>query len=373
MTIMAEATIRDVAKRAQLSVATVSRALNGFDNVSEQARERIAAAVSELGYVPHAGARSLSLARNNAIGVVLPDLHGEFFSEIVRGMDREASRRGYLLLLSNLHAKSEQATKALRAMRGRVDGLLVMAPHLGEDELAVALPPGLPAVLINTRAQPGGHSAIHLDNAAGAAAVIEHFAALGRRTIVHVAGPEANIDAQERAAAAEAAARKHGLEFTIIRGDFEEDSGAAAVESLLASGTRFDAIFAGNDNMAIGALEALRRAGVQVPQQVAIAGFDDIPLARHLGVTTVRVRIAELGERRWHGWSTSSASGTPPATSSMRRNWWCVRPARRTRAPDAAPPSRSSQRLDFIFGGSCGARQRCRRAATHAEQPARLL
>src|SRR5438046_9839870 len=97
---MAEATIRDVARRAQLSVATVSRVLNGFANVSEQARERISLAVSELGYVPHAGARSLSLARNNAIGVVLPDLHGEFFSEVVRGMHREASGRGSLLVLA---------------------------------------------------------------------------------------------------------------------------------------------------------------------------------------------------------------------------------------------------------------------------------
>src|SRR5437660_2302815 len=164
---MAEATIRDVARRAQLSVATVSRALNGFDNVSEQARQRISLAVSELGYVPHAGARSLSLARNNAIGVVLPDLHGEFFSEIVRGMDREASRRGYLLLLSNLHAGTAQATNALRAMRGRVDGLLVMAPHLGEEELAAALPRGLPAVLYNTRGQAGGHPADHCDMSSG--------------------------------------------------------------------------------------------------------------------------------------------------------------------------------------------------------------
>ena len=294
---MAEATIRDVAKRAQLSVATVSRALNGFENVSEAAKERIALAVNELGYVPHAGARSLSLARNNAIGVVLPDLHGEFFSEIVRGMDREASRRGYLLLLSNLHAQTEQATNALRAMRGRVDGLLVMAPHLGEDELASALPPGLPAVFINTRAQAGGRSAIHLDNAAGAAAVIGHFADIGRRRIVHIAGPGGNIDAQERAAAARSAAKRHGLDLKVVQGDFEEESGAAAVNSLLKAGTAFDAIFAANDNMAIGALEALRRSGAAVPQDVAVAGFDDIPLARHLGVTTVRVRIAELGER----------------------------------------------------------------------------
>lgn len=308
---MGEATIRDVARRAQLSVATVSRALNGFENVSEQARKRIALAVSELGYVPHAGARSLSLARNNAIGVVLPDLHGEFFSEIVRGMDREASRRGYLLLLSNLHANSEQATQAVRAMRGRVDGLIVMAPHLREDELAQTLPPGVPAMLINTRGLAGGHSALHLDNAAGASAVVDHFAQMGRKRLVHIAGPSGNVDAQERSAATKSAAKKHGLELTIIEGDFEEESGAAAVEELLSSGQPFDAIFASNDNMAIGALDALRKAGMRIPEDIAVAGFDDIPLARHLGITTVRVRIAELGERALARLLETLATGDP--------------------------------------------------------------
>ena len=294
---MAEATIRDVARRAQMSVATVSRALNGFENVSEQARERIAAAVAELGYVPHAGARSLSLARNNAIGVVLPDLHGEFFSEIVRGMDREASRRGYLLLLSTLHAGGEQATNAMRAMRGRVDGLIVMAPHLGADELSAALPTGLPSILINTRAGAGQHPSIHLDNAAGVRAVVEHLASLGRKRLIHIAGPADNIDAQEREAAFREAVAAHGLEGRIVRGDFEMESGEAAIRRLLAEAIEFDAVFAANDNMAIGTLEALRAAGKRVPEEVAVVGFDDIPLARHMGITTVRVRIAELGER----------------------------------------------------------------------------
>jgi len=294
---MAEATIRDVARRAQMSVATVSRALNGFENVSEQARERIAAAVAELGYVPHAGARSLSLARNNAIGVVLPDLHGEFFSEIVRGMDREASRRGYLLLLSTLHAGGEQATNAMRAMRGRVDGLIVMAPHLSADELSAALPTGLPSILINTRAGAGQHPSIHLDNAAGVRAVVEHLASLGRKRLVHIAGPADNIDAQEREAAFREAVAAHGLEGRIVGGDFEMESGEAAIRRLLAEAIEFDAVFAANDNMAIGTLEALRAAGKRVPEEVAVVGFDDIPLARHMGITTVRVRIAELGER----------------------------------------------------------------------------
>jgi len=294
---MAEATIRDVARLAQLSVATVSRALNGLDNVSDQARERIADAVKELGYVPHAGARSLSLARNNAIGVVLPDLHGEFFSEIVRGMDREASRRGYLLLLSNLHSGSEQAANALRAMRGRVDGLIVMAPHLGTGELSAALPRGLPSILINTRDGPEHHPAIHLDNAAGARAVVDHLAALGRKRLIHIAGPDKNIDAQERSQAFLAAVSAHGLFGEVIEGDFEMESGSRAIAALLARRVEFDAIFAANDNMAIGAIEALRAAGKSVPDDVAVVGFDDIPLAQHLGVTTVRVRIAELGER----------------------------------------------------------------------------
>ncbi len=294
---MAEATIRDVARRAEVSVATVSRALNGFENVSERARERIADAVRDLGYVPHAGARSLSLARTNAIGVVLPDLHGEFFSEIVRGMDREASARGYLLLLSNLHGGTERAILALKAMRGRVDGLVVMAPHLSEEELARALPAGLPSMLVNTRGLTGQYPAIHLDNFSGVRAVVDHLAGLGRRRLVHIAGPAENIDALERADAFRKCAGEHGLESMIVQGDFEEESGAAAINALLAAGHRFDGVFAANDNMAIGALETLRRAGLRVPEDVAVVGFDDIPISAHLGLSTVRVRIAELGQR----------------------------------------------------------------------------
>ena len=295
---MAEATIRDVARRAQVSVASVSRVLNRIDNVSEATRERIIAAVNELGYVPHAGARSLSLARTGAIGVVLPNLHGEFFSEIVRGMDRLAADRGYLLLLSNMHAQSGEAETVLKAMRGRVDGLIVMAPHLQDEEFATALPGGTPAILINSRLKVGGRPAIRLDNAAGARVVADHLIAIGRRRIVHIAGPIGNIDAEERAAAfTQAVARDPSVQSEIVQGDFYEESGRAAVLALIGGGHRFDAIFAANDMMAIGALEALRGSGLQVPDDVAVAGFDDVPLASHLGLTTVRVRIAELGER----------------------------------------------------------------------------
>jgi LacI family transcriptional regulator len=172
-----------------------------------------------------------------------------------------------------------------------------MAPHLGAAELSAALPRGLPSILINTRDASGQYPAIHLDNAAGARAVVDHLASMGRRRLVHISGPAENIDAQERAEAFRKAVEIHGIQGRVVEGDFEMESGEAAITALLAEGVKFDAVFAANDNMAIGALDALRAAGRNVPKDVAVAGFDDIPLARHLGITTVRVRIAELGER----------------------------------------------------------------------------
>jgi LacI family transcriptional regulator len=294
---MAEATIRDVARCAQVSVASVSRALNGLNNVSKQTRERVLAAVGELGYVPHAGARSLSLARTHAIGVMLPDVHGEFFSELMRGMDREASERGYLLLLSNMHAGGGPSELAVRAMRGRVDGLVVMAPHLDAEALDRAAPAGLAAVMINAPAEARSRPGIRLDNAAGIREVVGHLAQTGRKRIVHIAGPQDNVDAQERRAAfAKAVANDvPASPVTIVEGDFSEEAGERAVRQLIESGQPFDALCAANDMMAISAIHALKAADLRVPEDVAVTGFDDVPLARYLGLTTVQVRIAELG------------------------------------------------------------------------------
>jgi LacI family transcriptional regulator len=294
---MGEATIRDVARRAEVSVASVSRALNGLDNVRAETRERILAAAAELGYVPHAGARSLSLARAYAIGVVLPDLHGEFFSECVRGMDREASRRGYLLLLSNMHDDPDQAAIALRAMRGRVDGLLVMAPHVEHDALAHTLPSALPAVLINCQGEIDSRPALRFDNRAGSEAMVEHLVANGYRHIVHVAGPETNVDAQERLEGYRTAMHRHGRDPRVIGGNFSEEAGEAAARTILSGSAPVDAVFAANDMMAIGCLHTLRGAGKDVPGDIAVAGFDDVPLARYLALTTMRVKIAEIGAR----------------------------------------------------------------------------
>ncbi|UIJ44241.1 LacI family transcriptional regulator [Sphingomonas cannabina] len=296
---MGEATIRDVARRAELSVASVSRALNGHKSVRSETRARVIAAAEALGYVPHAGARSLSMARTHAIGVVLPDLHGEFFSEILRGMDGEAKGLGLQLLLSNMHADIHQAVQALKAMRGRVDGLVLMAPQANSAALVEALPATLPAVLVNSRAASAGRPLLRIDNRAGAAAVVEHLLAQGRRHIVHIGGPDSNVDAQERSAGFLEAMRSHAPDVTarVISGDFSEEAGEAAARAILAGSEPVDAVFAANDMMAIGCLQALRAAGVAVPERIAVAGFDDVPVARYLSLTTVRVRIAEIGAR----------------------------------------------------------------------------
>jgi DNA-binding LacI/PurR family transcriptional regulator len=293
---MPNATIRDVAREAQVSVASVSRALNGHERVRPELRARVQEVAARLGYVPHAGARSLSLARTSAIGVVLPDLHGEFFSELLRGMDREVAAQGLALLLTVL--QDGRGLNTLAALRGQVDGLVVMAPQLGAAELRAQLPAGLPAVFLNCVPGLAG-AALRVDNAAGAAAMVDHLVAAGARAIAHIAGPAGNVDAEERRAGAVAAAERAGVALTVIQGDFTEASGAAAAAQVARGAIRADALFAANDAMAIGALVALKGHGVAVPRQVRVAGFDDIPLARLVtpALTTMRVDIAALGAR----------------------------------------------------------------------------
>jgi len=290
---MSEPTIRDVARLAQVSIASVSRTLNNLGSVAEGTRRKVEDAAKQLGYVPHAGARSLSLAKTRAIGVVLPDTHGEFFSEVMRGMDREASARDYVLLLSNMHGAREHPEHVLRTMRGRVDGVIVMAPHLDADEVENALPPRLPAVLLNAHGSVRSHSSFGIDNNHGVRSILDHLKAIGRQNIVHIAGPSDNVDAQQRCDAFRSAMGKR--KSVVVAGDYSEESGIAAVRKLFDGGIEFDAIFAANDMMAIGAIEELRERGIDVPAAVAVAGFDDVPLARHLGLTTARIRIDELG------------------------------------------------------------------------------
>ena len=295
-------TIRDVAKYASVSVASASRALNGHANVSPETRDRIVEAAKLLHYVPHEGARSLTRRRSDAIGVVLPDLFGEYFSELVRGIDRVAHAAGLQLLLSNMHGSPHETASAIRAMRGRVDGLLVMPPEGDGSYLEGALPPGLPAVLLNhDRSENGAAGAVGIDNYGGAWRMTEHLVARGYAKIAHIAGPRHNRDACERQRGfVDALAASTGERSPmIVPGDFTESGGAEAARLLIAGRFPIDAIFCANDMMAIGALGVLVDAGLKVPDDLGVAGFDDIPLAHYVAppLTTMKVCIAEMGAR----------------------------------------------------------------------------
>ena len=292
-------TMKDVAREAHVSIATVSRAFNGGDSITDSTRERILDLAKKLRFVPHSGARSLITRRTETIGVLLPDLFGEFFSEIIRGIDQAARVRKLHLLVSSSHGDSAEAAAAIRAMRGRVDGLLIMSPHVDAQFLADNLPLDLPTVLMNTRVDGGAHASFTVDNYGGAFAMARHLIGRGYSRIALITGPENNFEAQERLRGYRDALREHlpGSEELVLPGNFTEESGWRAGNQILAMTARPTAIFAANDMMAIGCLFALSEAGIKVPDDIALAGYDDIPIARFITppLTTVRVRIAELG------------------------------------------------------------------------------
>lgn len=295
-----DASIKDVARKAGVSIASVSRVMNDHENVRQETRERVLAAVRTLRYVPHNGARSLITHRTQAIGVLLPDLYGEFFSEIIRGIDGVARQRGLQLLLSSVHGDAAEVGAAIRTMRGRVDGLLVMSPHVDTALLERNIPGTLPVVLLNSPLSDTHHPTVTIDSYSGAKAMVRHLVGLGHRRIAHISGPPGNFDSDERLRGYtdEMARLVPDVGPLVLQGDFAEKSGHAVGHRLAAPEERPDAVFAANDVMAIGCLVAFREAGVRVPDDVALAGFDDIPLAALVSpaLTTVRVRIAELGK-----------------------------------------------------------------------------
>jgi LacI family transcriptional regulator len=294
-------TIKDVAREAKVSVATVSRVLNGSGPVSEKTQRLIREVAGRMRYVPHSGARSLITSRTQTLGVLLPDLYGEFFSEVIRGMDDTAQRNGFHLLISRAYADRHGIETAIRAMRGRVDGVVVMSPDLDAESL-LNLPSTIPVVLLCSVSRGNEIDSLTIQNCRGAREMVAHLVSLGHKRIAIIKGSPRNYDAAERLRGYRFALREAGITPDAsleLVGDFTEAGGYAAAMELLSMRDRPTAIFAANDSMAIGALSALRESGVAVPEEMAVAGFDDIPLARYMDppLSSVHVPICELGAR----------------------------------------------------------------------------
>lgn len=295
------ATVYDVAREAKVSIATVSRVFNNSSNVSKATQLKVKQAAELLSYSPHQGARSLMSKRTDTIGIVLPDMHGEFFSELMRGLDMAARKVGLHLLISCSHDNVDEMATALSTMRGKVDGIVVMSPLLKINVFQKHISNDLPVVIMNGSRQITDYSAVNIDNYDGAFKMTEHLIGEGHKNIALISGPANNQDAEQRRLGYIDALQKRDAHCQpdIIEGDFSEASGYAAGMKIVSRSLSPDAVFASNDAMAIGCLCAFNEHNILVPDDIAIAGFDDIPLARYMkpSLTTVKVPIAELGRK----------------------------------------------------------------------------
>ncbi len=292
-------TIADVARHAEVSIATVSRVLNGTTPVQPEKADRVRLAMEELQFVPRQAARVLASKRTNTIGLLLPEISGAFFSPMLKGVEAGAYEAGYDLLI---HSTQQVETARRRLGEHNTDGLLVFTHSLAPRELQRLHNLNFPMVLLHqTPPVSLNIPVIAIENKDGAAVLIDHLIERhGRRRIVYLRGPQGHEDSVWRERGYREALEAHNIPFDeglIASGGFDDEEAFAAMQELLADGVAFDAVFAGDDDAAIGAMRALKLAGRLIPQEVAVVGFDDVTFARYLSpaLTTVRAPIEQVG------------------------------------------------------------------------------
>ena len=292
-------TIADVARHAEVSIATVSRVLNGTTPVEAAKAERVRVAMSKLQFVPRHAARVLASRRTHTIGLVLSEISGAFFPPMLKGIEAGAHEAGYDLLI---HSTQKEGPSRRPLGEHNTDGLLIFTDSLDHRELHHLYDLNFPIVLLHQTPPQGlDIPVIAIENKDGAAMLVDHLIAVhSRRRIVFLRGPEEHEDSLWRERGYREALAAHRIPFDpelMASGGFDEEKAGAAVQKMIADGIQFDAIFAGDDDSAIGAIRALKMAGRSIPQDVAVVGFDDVLFARYLSpaLTTVRAPIEEIG------------------------------------------------------------------------------
>jgi DNA-binding LacI/PurR family transcriptional regulator len=297
-------TLEEVASRAQVSRATVSRVVNGDQRVAGQSRVAVEAAVRELGYVPNRAARSLVTRRSESVAVVIPEpgaqVFGDpFFPRVLRGISDALAAESLQLVLLMPQDRSDEDRVERYLAAGHVDGVMLVSLH-GSDPLPAALKRlGVP-VVVGGRPPSAGISYVDVDNRAGAAHAVRHLAGGGRTHVATIAGPQDMAPGADRLAGYREQLAELGLPLRqelVEVADFTLDGGRAAMERLLQHAPDLDAVFVASDLMAVGALAALRAAGRAVPEEVAVMGFDDSPLAvtTQPQLSSVQQPIEEMG------------------------------------------------------------------------------
>lgn len=297
------ATIDDVARRARVSTATVSRVLSGAAAARPETRARVLAAAAALDYRPSAIARSLKLRATRTFGLIVTDIENPFFPHLVRAVEDAARDEGYALLLCNAADDPERESGYLDLLVDRrVDGVIIAASSLGHRHREWLADPPLPVVLVNSVARGVRLPSIASDNAAGGAIAVRHLIELGHRRLAALTAGPRNTDAPARLAGVRRAMVKAGLEpdgLVVARGDAGVIGGQAAMDEILVRDPAVTGVVAYNDLMAIGAMRAIRAGGRRVPGDVSVVGFDDVDIAAFVDppLTTVAQSIGALG--RW--------------------------------------------------------------------------
>ena len=295
-------TIADVARQAEVSIATVSRVLNRPDLVDARTADRVRFAVAKLNYTPHAAARTLASRRTDTLGLLLPDIGGEFFQPLLQGVEEGVSEAGFDLLIHATRAPHSHGAPRRPLGEHNTDGLLVFTQSLDTQELRRLHQAGFPVVLLHqTPPKSLDIPVVTIENQSGAQKIAEHLIDIhGCRRIVFLQGPVGHEDSHWRELGYRRALKKHGLPFDpalVTNGGFDAHQAQAAVERLIHQGSVFDAIFCGDDDSAVGAIQALRKAGRGIPGDVAVVGFDDSIFAQILTppLTTVRSPMELVG------------------------------------------------------------------------------
>lgn len=279
------ATIKQVSEAAGVSQATVSRVMNGSARVSTEARGRVEAAMKSLGYTPNAFAQSLASNRSNGVGLVVSELNGAYYGQLMEGLEQTLRAADKYLLIASGHSEEAREREAVEFLLSRRCDALVLHTERLTDEYLTDLATRVPVVMINRLVPALSEYSIYLDNQEGGYQATQHLIAQHRHRIGCITGPARKLDAMQRQQGYEQALQDAGLELDprrLIAGDFTVESGRQAARQLLQQTTDIDGLVVGDDDMAIGAMAELLQAGYRIPEDIAVIGFDDVPYARYM-------------------------------------------------------------------------------------------
>ncbi len=296
-------TIKDVAKEAGVSVATVSRVINKSPKASQTSIDSVTKAMSKLGYRPNAAARALVSQSTNTMGVLVGNVSDPFFGSMIKSIDCVAHKHGKHLLIGNGYHSAEDERRALELLiNSRCDAMVIHAKALSDEELIGYANEVKGMVLINRHIPQLAGRCVSFDNEKGALIATEYLMRNGHKKITHIASSHDIEDTHQRLQGYQAALNAHGIELPksyIEYGEPNSDGGEVAMTNLLTKSLDFTGVFAYNDYMAAGALAVLEENGIRIPEDVALVGFDDGLIARfvHPGLTTIRYPIEMMAER----------------------------------------------------------------------------